>query len=80
MATAKKASAKGSAKGSAKASGKKAGTVTGGRTLTVKVAPGAKILKVGIGIEKAFKQAGCPGCRSGIDRIVFQDPVLRNVE
>ena len=54
-------------------------TTTRAKKLSVTVARNANILKVGIGIEKAFKQAGCPGCRSGVDQIVFNDPVVNRV-
>jgi hypothetical protein len=70
MATTKKAGTK--------ASGKKA-AATLGRTLTVTAGPKAKFLTIAVQLEKAFKQGGCPGCRSGVDRIVFQDRVLPNV-
>jgi hypothetical protein len=75
MATTKKASAK----GSAKASGKRAAATTG-RALTIKTSPQAKFPKIVLELELAFARGGCPGCRSGIDRIVFQDRVLPNVK
>jgi hypothetical protein len=74
MVTTKKANAK----GTAKASGKKAAATTG-RSLTVTAGPNARFVTIAVQLEKAFKRAGCPGCRSGIDRIVFQDQVLTNV-
>jgi len=75
MATAKKASTKKAAKGSSKST-----TVTGGSTLTLKAGRQARFPKIVIELEKAFKRGGCPGCRSGIDRIVFQDQVLTGVK
>lgn len=75
MATAKKASTKKAAKGSSKVT-----TVTGGSTLTVRTSRQARLPKIAIELGKAFKRAGCPACRSGIDRIVFQDQVLGSVK
>ena len=59
-----------------KAAKKTAAATTIGKTLTVTVPGNANILKLGLGIEKGFKQAGCPTCRSGVDRIVFTDAVV----
>ena len=70
MATAKKA----------KASGKAAATTTGGSTLTVRASRNAKIVKIVLELERAFKQAGCPTCRSGKERIVFEDVVVKNIK
>ena len=75
MATTKKARAK----GATKASSQKVAATTS-KTLTVAAGPKARFLSITVQLEKAFKRAGCPGCRSGIDRIVFQDPVLGNVK
>ena len=69
MATAKKAKA--SARGPA--------TTTGGKTLTVRSSPRAKFLSIVVQLERAFKQAGCPACRSGKERIVFEDVVAGNI-
>ena len=71
MATAKKAGTKKAAKGT---------TLTGGSTLTVKTTRQARLPKIAAELERAFKQAGCPACRSGIDRIVFQDQILTKVK
>jgi hypothetical protein len=66
-----------------KAGSKKAtsssGQVTTGKTLTLTAGRNAKFLTIAVQLEKAFKRGGCPGCRSGVDRIVFQDQVLTNV-
>lgn len=70
MATAKKS----------KASVKAAAATTGGKTLSVKASPKAKFLRIVVELERAFKQAGCPTCRSGKERIVFQDVVAGNVK
>lgn len=70
MATAKKA----------KASAKAAATTTGGKTLTVKASRNAKIVKIVVELERAFKQAGCPTCRSGKERIVFEDLVTGQIK
>ncbi|HEY6188622.1 MAG TPA: hypothetical protein VIW80_13275 [Pyrinomonadaceae bacterium] len=75
MATTKKTGAK----GAAKASGKSAAATTG-RTLTVTAGAKARLGTIAAQLEKEFKRAGCPACRSGIDRIVFQDKVLTNVK
>ncbi len=69
MATKKKAT---NAKGTAKASSGKA-AATREKTLHVKTSPRAKFPTIVLELGKAFKHAGCPGCRSGFDRIVFQD-------
>jgi hypothetical protein len=76
MVTTKKAGAK----RTAKASGKREAATTG-RTLKVTTSPRVKFLILTVHLQKAFKQAGCPGCRSGIDRIVFTDidQVLTNL-
>lgn len=57
-----------------------AAETTGGKTLTVRASPNAKFLKIVVELERAFKQAGCPTCRSGKERIVFGDVVARNVK
>lgn len=62
-----------------KAGVKKAAT-TGGATLTVTAPPNARFLRVVKELERAFHQAGCPGCRSGKDRILFQDKVASKVK
>jgi hypothetical protein len=72
MATAKKGGTKGAAK-SAAAPGS-------GGTLTLRVSPKAKFLQIVFDLEKEFAHGGCPGCRSGISRIVFQDPVAKTVK
>jgi hypothetical protein len=74
MPTTKKAGTK----KAAKASGPQAAT-TGGKTLTVAASRQARFPKIVLELERAFKRGGCPGCRSGIDRIVFQDQVLPEV-
>jgi hypothetical protein len=71
---------KAGAKGTAKAGGKKAkAAATTGKTLTLEVGPNARFGTIATQLEKAFKRAGCPACRSGIDRLVLQDRVLRNI-
>lgn len=49
-------------------------------TLTVTAGPRARTASVFAAIEKEYIRGGCPGCRSGKDRIVFKDPVIRNVK
>jgi hypothetical protein len=63
---------KGGAKGTAKASGQSQ-AVTGGSVLTVKASSRASIIDLAFKLQQAYKQRGCPGCRSGIDRIVFEN-------
>lgn len=75
MVTTKKASAKGSAKASVKSA-----AATSSKTLTVSAGPKARFASVALQLEKAFKRGGCPGCRSGIDRIVFEDPALPSIK
>ena len=70
MATAKKA----------KASPKAAATTTGGKSLTVRTTPNAKIGKIVVELERAFKLSGCPTCRSGKERIVFEDVVAGKIK
>ena len=73
MATAKKASAKGDAK-------KSPAATIATSTLTVKASPKSRFVTIAVELERAFKRAGCPGCRSGIDKIVFQDQVINKVK
>lgn len=70
MATAKKA----------KASARAAAPTSGGRNLTLRTSPDAKLAKIVVELGRAFKQAGCPGCRSGKERIVFEDLVTGKIK
>ncbi|MEN3332785.1 MAG: hypothetical protein V7641_2150 [Blastocatellia bacterium] len=67
-------------KGGTKGAAKKAATSISGGTLTLRSSPKAKFLNIAFDLEKEFARGGCPGCRSGISRIVFQDPVAKNVK
>ena len=73
MPTTKKATAKRAAKNSNP-------TVPADGTLIVKAGKRARFPSLVIQLEKAYHQRGCPGCRSGIDRITFQDQVITNVK
>lgn len=70
MATAKKATA----------SAKAAATTTGGKNLTLRTSRNAKLGKIVVELGRAFKQAGCPACRSGKERILFEDVVAGNIK
>lgn len=63
-----------------KAGPKKAAATTGGTTLTVTAPRNANFLRVVKELERAFHKTGCPGCRSGKDRILFQDKVVATVK
>jgi hypothetical protein len=75
MPTTRKAATKGTTK--ARVQGQR--VTTGSKTLAVSAPGQARFPRLVRELERAFKEAGCPGCRSGIDRIVFQDRVLGNV-
>lgn len=52
------------------------GSVAGGRRdLRVGASRNAGINEIVTALRKKFKEAGCPGCRSGIDRIILEDVV-----
>ena len=53
-----------------------AGSITGTRReLSASVGSSAGINDIVRELKKKFTEAGCPGCRSGIDRIIFKDIV-----
>lgn len=66
MAVAKKTTAKKTATKAASA---------GVRSLTVPTSRSAKITTLITDIRKALGRTACGGCRSGIDRLVFQDRI-----
>jgi hypothetical protein len=51
------------------------GSIAGGRKgeLRVGASRDAGFNEIVTALRKQFKEAGCPGCRSGIDRIVLED-------
>lgn len=52
------------------------GSVTGGRRdLRVGASRNAGLNEIVTGLRKKFRELGCPGCRSGIDRIILEDIV-----
>src|SRR5829696_3004808 len=53
------------------------GGIAGGRKGELRVGAGrnAPINEIVTELRKKFREAGCPGCRSGIDRIVLEDIV-----
>jgi hypothetical protein len=52
------------------------GTVTGrNKELRVGVPRGGGINDISAAVKAKFREAGCPMCRSGIDRIVLEDIV-----
>jgi len=72
MATAKKGDAKGAAKSAVPSPAQKNLKVSAGRN--------AKLAAINTAVKHAFGQAGCAGCRSGFDRITFQDKVIDKVK
>lgn len=53
------------------------GGITGGRKgeLRVGASRNSGIGEIVTELRKKFREAGCPGCRSGIDRIILEDIV-----
>lgn len=51
------------------------GSIAGGRRgeLRVGTSRNAGIGEIVTSLRKRFKEAGCPGCRSGVDRIILED-------
>ncbi len=49
------------------------------KTLRVSSRKGAKLTTIVKDLRLAFGEIGCLGCRSGIDRIIIADPVIRNI-
>jgi hypothetical protein len=51
------------------------GGITGGRRAELRVGASRNsgINDIVTALKKKFREAGCPGCRSGIDRIIFED-------
>ena len=67
MATSKKGGAKSAAAGI-------------GKVLKVAAPPNAKLPSLARAVERAFGKTACRGCRSGIDRIVFEDPAMQKIK
>ena len=49
------------------------------KTLRVSSRKGAKLTTIVKDLRLALGEIGCLGCRSGIDRIIIADPVIRNI-
>jgi hypothetical protein len=50
------------------------GSITGGRReMRVGVSSRASVNDIAGAVKKKFAELGCPGCRSGIERIVLED-------
>lgn len=50
------------------------------KTLRVSSRQGAKLPTIVKDLRLALGEIGCLGCRSGIDRIIIADPVIRNIK
>ena len=61
-------------------SSKKAGPVARPKTLNVSSRPGAKLPTIIKDIEVALGRVGCRGCRSGIDKIIIGDFVMKSTK
>jgi hypothetical protein len=51
------------------------GGIAGGRKAELRVgaSPNAGLNEIVTELRRKFREAGCPGCRSGIERIVLED-------
>jgi hypothetical protein len=61
-------------------SSKKAGPVSRPKTLTISSRPGAKLPTIIKDMEVALGKVGCRGCRSGIDKIIIGDTVMKSTK
>ncbi len=71
MPASKKAAAKG---------GSKKAVVTKARNLTVGTGKNAQLPQIVKNLEVALGKIGCRGCRSGLDKIVIGDLVMKGIK